>query len=120
MMSIPMGKTKSLYAFLSIIMMVLGSSLPIVAQAACSSYTRFATINELWRQSNNQNTRDYFYEVKALDQSIVTSGEYRNWTLEICRQRDGRCTSAGMNSASLVCSGNENYLRQYCENHGIR
>jgi MSHA biogenesis protein MshQ len=82
-----------------LIILMMSSILPVSAWAACSSQINLATINEL--NSNNRNNLQ-FLEVKVLDSSLISSGEYLNWSVRVCRQSGSRCTSSiPLSSASL-------------------
>lgn len=92
-----------------LIILMMSSIIPLSAWAACSSQINLATINEL--NSNNRNNIR-FLEIKVLDSSLITSGEYLNWNLRLCRQSGGSCTSlipvsnaSLSNAAYLVIDG---------------
>ena len=79
-----------------------------IVHAACSPYTGFATINELFHKSQNNRPTEYFVEVKALDPSIISSGGYTGWTINLCSQSAGGCT--GAISLSQATVNNSVYL----------
>mgnify|MGYP001412615925 CR=1 FL=1 len=57
-----------------------------VAFAGCSPYIGRATINEVDVHNQSGNAGPYFVEVKALDNSILSSDPllWQDWTLDIC------------------------------------
>jgi MSHA biogenesis protein MshQ len=95
-------------AFNALILIFAIFFLSFKAQAACSQYTGFATINELFHKSQNNRPTEYFVEVKALDPNIVSSGAYTGWTINLCSQSAGGCT--GTISLSQATVNNSVYL----------